>query len=550
MDPGHRGPGGLQRYGPNGSWSLKIVDDTAGDSGLLAGGWSLAFSLAPCSLALQRPVLGNPFEGSTGTNPLSFVVTRRGDLSAPCAVTWAVQGTGPSPVDGADFIGDLLPSGTLAFAPGESSRSVEVAVRGDGDPEADESFSIRLLEPIGTLVAADGNQLTITLRDDDSRSDWLPPVLEHLTVSDNQLWLDFSEAIRSEGLMPARFSARVAGLTRVITTVSTDLDPLRLRITLGGTAPTAGQTIELLYTDPSAADEVSGVVQDLAGNDLASIGGTGFRADGFRSGVSVTSLAPGTTNLVLTAAAVSGYGNSAANRITVEQPTAIANVINGGDGLDSLDGGDVYVVTAGSHHPGGEVHDSGTIGSDELRFASTLSGDTLEVFADDTGLEVITTGTGTGATASLSSTTPLAIKASAAPNGLTLIGNNGANGIIGSAFGDRLCGRGGNDTLTGGGGGDTFRFETALKSFGNRDTITDFNPAEGDRIELENAIFTQLTLTGPWPRRPSPWRPVPAPPPSASSTNPAAAPSPTTASVRPPGVRSCSPRSVLVLTPC
>ncbi|MFN6133795.1 MAG: hypothetical protein ACK46L_12990, partial [Synechococcaceae cyanobacterium] len=45
--------------------------------------------------------------------------------------------------------------------------------------------------------------------------------------------------------------------------------------------------------------------------------------------------------------------------------------------------------------------------------------------------------------------------------------------------------------LTGGGGSDTFRFDSSLNATTNRDTITDFNPAE-DRIELENSIFTAL----------------------------------------------------------
>jgi Ca2+-binding RTX toxin-like protein len=325
-------------------------------------------------------------------------------------------------------------------------------------------------------------------------------VLEHLTVEGNTLWLDFSEAIRSDGLTPALFSARVAGSARPVTAVSRGSDPLRLGLTLGGTAPTAGQTVELLYTDPSGADQVTGVVQDLAGNDLASIGPSGRKADGFRSAINVNALAPDITSLVLTGTAVNGFGNSGNNRISVEQATPITNVINGGDGVDSLDGGDggdVYLISAGSHHRAGEVRDSGGSGIDELRFASTVSGDTLVVFADDTGLEQVTIGTGTGATASLTGTTALVVDASAAPNGLSLIGNGGANTLIGGAFADRLCGRGGNDVLTGGAGGDSFRFETALNSLGNRDTITDFNPGEGDRIELENAIFTKLIVTGP-----------------------------------------------------
>ncbi|ASF48541.1 M10 family metallopeptidase C-terminal domain-containing protein [Methylovulum psychrotolerans] len=52
----------------------------------------------------------------------------------------------------------------------------------------------------------------------------------------------------------------------------------------------------------------------------------------------------------------------------------------------------------------------------------------------------------------------------------------------------------GNDTLTGGAGSDVFRFNTA-PSAGNTDTVLDFTVAD-DTIQLENAVFTQLTATG------------------------------------------------------
>jgi hypothetical protein len=79
----------------------------------------------------------------------------------------------------------------------------------------------------------------------------------------------------------------------------------------------------------------------------------------------------------------------------------------------------------------------------------------------------------------------------------TLTGNGAANRLNGGAAVDRLIGGGGNDTLTGGFGADIFRFDGPLSSTANRDTITDFNPAQGDRIELENAVFKGLTRTGP-----------------------------------------------------
>ncbi|MFM7238842.1 MAG: M10 family metallopeptidase C-terminal domain-containing protein, partial [Cyanobium sp.] len=73
----------------------------------------------------------------------------------------------------------------------------------------------------------------------------------------------------------------------------------------------------------------------------------------------------------------------------------------------------------------------------------------------------------------------------------------GADRLIGGAGNDRLIGGLGNDTLAGGLRADIFRFDAALSSTTNRDTITDFNAAQGDRIQLENAVFTALTALGP-----------------------------------------------------
>jgi Ca2+-binding RTX toxin-like protein len=78
-----------------------------------------------------------------------------------------------------------------------------------------------------------------------------------------------------------------------------------------------------------------------------------------------------------------------------------------------------------------------------------------------------------------------------------VIGGGLADTLTGNGLANSLTGGGGNDTLVGGLGADRFRFATALNATTNRDAITDFSLAEGDRIELENAIFTALPTTGP-----------------------------------------------------
>jgi Ca2+-binding RTX toxin-like protein len=79
----------------------------------------------------------------------------------------------------------------------------------------------------------------------------------------------------------------------------------------------------------------------------------------------------------------------------------------------------------------------------------------------------------------------------------TLTGNALANRLDGGGGNDTLNGGAGNDALTGGAGADRFRFDTPLNATTNRDVIRDFSIAQGDTIELENAVFTALTTAGP-----------------------------------------------------
>lgn len=78
--------------------------------------------------------------------------------------------------------------------------------------------------------------------------------------------------------------------------------------------------------------------------------------------------------------------------------------------------------------------------------------------------------------------------------GDNLLGNNVRNLLKGNLGADMLNGRIGNDVLTGGAGNDKFRFDTVLNGTTNVDTIADF--VSGDKIELQNSIFTKLTAVG------------------------------------------------------
>jgi Ca2+-binding RTX toxin-like protein len=343
--------------------------------------------------------------------------------------------------------------------------------------------------------------------DDRLIDDQLVELWPTITVAGNQLQLQFSEPIVTTGLTTARFVATVNGVPRAIASwAAVPGDPSRLNLTLSGSAPTSTQAVSLRYTDLSAANDPTGVVQDASGNDLATIPPPGLTAATFSSSLSVASLASAYANLTLIGTATTATGNSGNNLIRASQPTAVRNVFNGGPGIDAMDaaaGSDIYLIPNATEHSAAEIRDSGTAASDidELRFSdgggsTAVANDTLTVFAGDTGLERVSIGRGTAAQPDTSSTAALSINAANAPNRLTLIGNNGPNALTGTAFNDLLIGNRGNDSLTGGDGGDTFRFDSTLNATTNRDTITDFVPSL-DRIQLENSVFSALRTPGP-----------------------------------------------------
>jgi Ca2+-binding RTX toxin-like protein len=75
-----------------------------------------------------------------------------------------------------------------------------------------------------------------------------------------------------------------------------------------------------------------------------------------------------------------------------------------------------------------------------------------------------------------------------------LTGNAGANSLSGGTGNDVLTGGAGNDSLAGGRGTDVFRFDSAPAAI-NVDRISDYVVLD-DTIQLENAVFAKLTVTG------------------------------------------------------
>ena len=288
--------------------------------------------------------------------------------------------------------------------------------------------------------------------------DATPPQISSASVSGNQITIQFTEAISSSVLPAAsNFIITVSNVQVSITSRPqvSPTDPTKLIFNIS-VSPTSNQAVLITYNDPTpGANNTSGVVEDLFGNDLGSI--TGVVVETYISSVNVTALASEYKNLLLTGTAVTATGNSGLNAIT---GNSVANIINGNAGLDKMDGlggSDIYLINSGSDHTDGEINDTGALTDvDEIRFAATntTNGSTLVVFSTDKGLERAVIGTGTGATATTAGTTSLNIDATNAPNGLTIIGNTGINTLTGTAYADSLIGNAGNDIINGLAGND------------------------------------------------------------------------------------------------
>ncbi|MEU4421322.1 Calx-beta domain-containing protein [Actinoplanes sp. NPDC024001] len=109
-------------------------------------------------------------EGNTGTKKHTFTVTLNQASGKEQKIAWtAVNSSGVSAETGKDFTAG---SGTLTFAPGETSKTFEVDILGDLIDEGDgESFTVTLAPGSGaTATIATGNASNVvTITDDDAK---------------------------------------------------------------------------------------------------------------------------------------------------------------------------------------------------------------------------------------------------------------------------------------------------------------------------------------------------------------------------------------------
>ena len=66
---------------------------------------------------------------------------------------YVVNGSGINPADDNDFANGVLPAGTLNFTTSQTSQTLTILVRADRILEANEGFTVTLVNPLGATLA-------------------------------------------------------------------------------------------------------------------------------------------------------------------------------------------------------------------------------------------------------------------------------------------------------------------------------------------------------------------------------------------------------------
>jgi len=435
---------------------------------------------------------------------VEFVVS----LDAPSTQTISVSynNSNGTAAHGSDY---LAQSGTLVFAPGETTQVLRMPVLDDVATESTETFSLNLFSPVNAQVGT--SQVVVSIIDNDNPPP--PNQVVDLGTANGDILIGRAGGNEDEGGQGNDALDGVDGVvmrggagndlyivessTDSVTELAgegTDKVASYISYTLGanvenlilrGTAANGtGNSLANVIT----GDNVNNTLNGMAGNDTMA-GGLGndtyIVANGgdvvieaasegtdlVKSSVSHT-LSTNVENLTLTGTgAANGTGNTLANVIT---GNVANNTLNGGAGADTMAGGlgiDTYLID----NAGDVVNEAADEGDDLVQTSVTWAlGDNVE---------------------------HLTLTGSAEIDGT---GNELANLLTGNAANNQLEGEEGNDTMVGGLGSDTMIGGLGDDTYvvaNSTDVVTEV-AAEGTDL-VQSAIshtlaanVENLTLTG------------------------------------------------------
>ena len=364
-------------------------------------------------------------EGNSGSKAFTFTVTRAVNTTGSNNVNWAVTGSGSNPANATDFVGGVLPSGSVSFATGETSKVITVDVQGDTTVELNENFTVTLSNPTNGA-----NITTATATGTIQNDDVVVPTLAIAATNANQ----------TEGNSGSK--AFTFTVTRSVNT--TGSNNVNWAVTGTGTNPA------------NATDFVGGVLPS----------GTVSFAAGESSKVITVNVQGDTTvepneNFTVTL-------SNATNGATITTATATGTIQN--DDFIGTSGPDTLVGTSGADAMTGlagndtyTVNDAGDLVIEALNQGTDTVQASLSYTLPDNVENLLITITGTG--------------------NLNGTGNALNNQITGNSGNNSLNGAAGIDTLTGGTGTDIFIFQFGQSTAAALDRVTDFAIGT-DKIDL------------------------------------------------------------------
>ncbi|WP_170295742.1 Ig-like domain-containing protein [Azospirillum brasilense] len=258
--------------GAAGSFSYAVSDGTN------LVGRAVTISLTPVQWLSLAPSSLSIAEGNSGLANLTYTITRRGDTSGATTVKWQVDTTGltGSLADAADF-GGTLPSGTVAFAAGETSKTITVPVSGDRQIEGNEQFRVLLFSPSTTVadakITVETATATGTILNDDRAATITavtgPTAGRYLAARGDTLdfAVAFSDAVSVSGTGAPRLALTVGTQTRYATFLRVESGKLVFRYAVG-----ADDLDNDGIVVAGTIDLNGGQILDSAGNAVTNLG--------------------------------------------------------------------------------------------------------------------------------------------------------------------------------------------------------------------------------------------------------------------------------------
>ncbi|MEH2114424.1 MAG: Calx-beta domain-containing protein [Nostoc sp.] len=472
-------PADTQDLDGDGNTSEPIPYDQRGLARVVGGTVDIgAFELAAATLPTLSINNISVTEGNTGTTNATFTVTLSAASTSAVTVNYATaNGTATA---GSDY---TATTGTLTFNPGNTSKTLTVAVTGDTIFEPNETFFVNLSNATNSTIA--DNQGLGTILNDDAN---LPTLsINDITVVEGQN----PQAVLTVTLSSASSQAVTVNYatTPGTATANTDYTTRSGTLTFAANTTTATITVPILNDNLNEANETFSVNLSSPTNAaLQKASGTVTITDTLQASTTTT-LADGVENLTLTGTSnINGTGNSGNNILTGNSGN---NILTGGTGDDT------YAFNA-----------STPLGSDRIQETTTGGNDSLNFSGTSTDVRV---NLGIATTQTVNSNLKLTLSANNVIE--NVIGGNGSDRLIGNSLNNTLNGGTGNDVLTGGSGADTLiggsgndiltggadsdRFlYSSGRAFANSDfgsdILTDFTSGS-DKLVFSKSTFTALS---------------------------------------------------------